>query len=127
MKRRALIVDDSEVQRYVLRAALEGDGYEVHEAAGATPALAIAATLGDTLTLACVDWDLGDDGAGSDVLRALAAAAARCTVVVVSGDVRGDMPVQALAMGAHDVLEKSGDVAALRAALRASVSRRGRG
>ncbi len=63
-----LVVDDDEGIRESIRFALEDDGYEVFEAAGAEPALALLRTLSDPLV---VMLDLVMQGGdGTVVLRA---------------------------------------------------------
>jgi CheY-like chemotaxis protein len=67
-QRRVLVVDASEVIRRVLSLILQGEGYQVHLAAGGRAALALARELRpDAMTL---DLGLGDLD-GREVLRRL--------------------------------------------------------
>ena len=123
MKPVALIVDDSELQRYVLRSAL-APGHDVREADSVAAALATEGVP----HLACIDWQLGD-GSGDEVCRALRLrdGGAACTIVVISGAPDALMLAAADAAGADAVLEKTGDVPALAAAIAAVISRRAGG
>src|SRR5438270_13341278 len=106
MKPVALIVDDSELQRYVLRSALEA-AYDVREADGVAAAVAFvdAPAVPASPALACIDWQLGD-GDGGAICRALRArhGGARCTIVVISGSADPAMSGQAREAGADAVL-----------------------
>jgi CheY-like chemotaxis protein len=126
MKPVALIVDDSELQRYVLRSALE-EGYDVRAADSVAAALA-ALTFWGAPDLACIDWQLGD-GDGGAICRALRQrdGGATATIVVISGSPDPDLRACAQKAGADAVLEKTGDLTALAAAIAALVRRRAGG
>ena len=123
MKPVALIVDDSELQRYVLRSAL-APGHDVREADSVAAALATEGVP----HLACIDWQLGD-GDGGAICRALRQrdGGATATIVVISGSPDPDLRACAQKAGADAVLEKTGDLTALAAAIAALVRRRAGG
>ncbi len=103
MAARILIADDEESIRLVLRTLLQGQGYEVLEAADGTEALALAEEHVPDFVLADVRMP------GLDGLRLTASLRERvpaATVIVMSayGSVR--LALDAIEAGAHDYLSK---------------------
>ena len=80
---RALIVDDEEGIRRVLRRFLERGGWSVEEAADATQARALLGSAPSDFDLVICDLNL-PDGSGLDVQRAAGASAER--FVVTTGE-----------------------------------------
>ncbi len=117
---KALVVDDSEIQRYFLRGVLEADGWEVVEADGVAAGLARAGGC----ALVCLDVHLADGGA-ADVLRALDAAprGRGAVVVLVSADGDG-LAELARDLGADGWVHKGGDEDEVRRAVAEALSRR---
>ena len=119
MKLRALVIDDEVQIRRLLRVALEGAGYDVHEAeAGQLGLQAAALTRPDVVLL-----DLGlPDMDGLNVLRRLREWS-RTPVVALTVRDREDDKVSALDAGADDYVTKPFSTAELLARLRAAQRR----
>jgi two-component system KDP operon response regulator KdpE len=119
MKPRALIVDDEVQIRRLLRVALEGAGYEVHEADAGQPGLqAIAIVRPEVIVL-----DLGlPDLDGLTVLQRLREWSTTPVVVLTVRDSESDK-VSALDSGADDYVTKPFSTAELLARLRAAQRR----
>src|SRR6185437_6943826 len=83
-RRVALIVEDDEAYRYLLRRPLEHEGWMVHEAADAEQGRALAISLAPTVVF--LDLNLPDDP-GESVLAALKSSDAtrHIPVIVVTG------------------------------------------
>jgi two-component system KDP operon response regulator KdpE len=114
-----LIVEDEQAIRRFVRAALEGEGYRVHEADTLRRGLLEAGTRKPDLVV----LDLGlPDGDGVDFIRDLRAWSG-VPVLVLSARVEEYDKVEALDAGADDYLIKPFGVAELLARVRA-VSRR---
>lgn len=114
-----LIVEDEQAIRRFVRAALEGEGYRVHEANTLRRGLLEAGTRKPDLVI----LDLGlPDGDGVDFIRDLRAWSGM-PVLVLSARVEEYDKVEALDAGADDYLIKPFGVAELLARVRA-VSRR---
>src|SRR5678815_4675189 len=119
MKPRALIVDDEVQIRRLLRVALEGAGYDVHEADAGQPGLqAVAIVRPEVIVL-----DLGlPDLDGLAVLRRLREWSTTPVVVLTVRDSESDK-VSALDSGADDYVTKPFSTAELLARLRAAQRR----
>src|SRR6187455_1063505 len=119
MKPRALIVDDEVQIRRLLRVALEGAGYDVHEAdAGQLGLQAIAIVRPEVIVL-----DLGlPDLDGLTVLQRLREWSTTPVVVLTVRDSESDK-VSALDAGADDYVTKPFSTAELLARLRAAQRR----
>ena len=119
MKPRALIIDDEVQIRRLLRVALEGAGYEVHEAdAGQAGLQAVAMVRPEVIVL-----DLGlPDLDGLAVLQRLREWSTTPVVVLTVRDSESDK-VSALDAGADDYVTKPFSTAELLARLRAAQRR----
>jgi two-component system, OmpR family, KDP operon response regulator KdpE len=119
MKPRALIIDDEVQIRRLLRVALEGAGYDVHEADAGQPGLqAIAIVRPEVIVL-----DLGlPDLDGLTVLQRLREWSTTPVVVLTVRDSESDK-VSALDAGADDYVTKPFSTAELLARLRAAQRR----
>ena len=119
MKPRALVIDDEVQIRRLLRVALEGAGYEVHEADAGQPGLqAVALTRPEVILL-----DLGlPDLDGLTVLQRLREWSTTPVVVLTVRDAESDK-VAALDAGADDYVTKPFSTVELLARLRAAQRR----
>jgi two-component system KDP operon response regulator KdpE len=119
MKPRALIIDDEVQIRRLLRVALEGAGYDVHEADAGQPGLqAVAIVRPEVIVL-----DLGlPDLDGLTVLQRLREWSTTPVVVLTVRDSESDK-VSALDAGADDYVTKPFSTAELLARLRAAQRR----
>ena len=119
MKPRALIIDDEVQIRRLLRVALEGAGYDVHEADAGQPGLqAVAIVRPEVVVL-----DLGlPDLDGLTVLQRLREWSTTPVVVLTVRDAESDK-VGALDAGADDYVTKPFSTAELLARLRAAQRR----
>jgi DNA-binding NtrC family response regulator len=107
-----LIVDDEAKARGSMGRLLSAAGYEILEAESLARAVA---TLQDHLPdILLLDFNL-PDGHGLDLLRKLSATKPRPQVVVVTGTANIPTAVEALQLGAADLLEKPVDMARLKA------------
>lgn len=117
-----LIVEDEQAIRRFVRAALEGEGYRVHEADTLRRGLSEAGTRKPDLVV----LDLGlPDGDGVDFIRDLRVWSG-IPVLVLSARVEEYDKVEALDAGADDYLIKPFGVAELLARVRAVCRRYGR-
>jgi DNA-binding NtrC family response regulator len=107
-----LIVDDEAKARGSMGRLLSAAGYEILEAESLARAVA---TLQDHLPdILLLDFNL-PDGHGLDLLRKLSGTKPRPQVVVVTGTANIPTAVEALQLGAADLLEKPVDMARLKA------------
>ena len=106
-----LILDDEPNIRLTFRAALEAEGYVVHEAANAAEARPLLLRGCDLLLL---DLRIGQEN-GLDVLADLRAAGLRTPTVMITAHGSVGDAVRAMKLGAIDFLEKPVQPAALRA------------
>jgi two-component system, OmpR family, KDP operon response regulator KdpE len=114
-----LIEDERHIRRFV-RAALEAEGWSVHEAETMRQGLADAATRKPDLII----LDLGlPDGNGVEFLRDLRGWS-KVPVIVLSARVGENDKIEALDAGADDYLTKPFGVGELLARIRASARRR---
>jgi two-component system KDP operon response regulator KdpE len=115
-----LVEDDKQIRRFV-RAALEDQGWVVHEADTAARGLSESSTRGPELVI----LDLGlPDADGIDLLRDLRACS-DVAVIVLSARVGELDKITALDAGADDYLTKPFAVGELLARVRAAARRRG--
>jgi two-component system response regulator AtoC len=106
-----LIVDDEAKARGSMGRLLSAEGYEILEAESLAKAVS---TLQDHLPdILLLDFNL-PDGHGLDLLRKLSATKPRPQVVVVTGTASIPTAVEALQLGAVDLLEKPVDMARLK-------------
>lgn len=106
-----LIVDDEAKARGSMGRLLSAEGYEILEADSLARAVA---TLQDHLPdILLLDFNL-PDGHGLDLLRKLSATKPRPQVVVVTGTASIPTAVEALQLGAVDLLEKPVDMTRLK-------------
>jgi DNA-binding response OmpR family regulator len=122
-RRTALVVDDSEIHRYFLRALLEPEGFDVDEAASVREAVRRARLRAPELV--CVDWGLpGESGeALCRLLRANRATRA-AAIVMFSGEDIAALDRRARAAGADRFVEKTDDGSRILAAVRAVLAAR---
>lgn len=119
MATRLLVLEDEDGLRASLRLLLEGDGYEVVEAADAEEALRLVPEAG--LDLMLVDLMLGGMDGFSFIRRARPMTEA--PIVVVSARDGAEDIVAALEAGADDYITKPFNVHEVRARLRAMLRR----
>jgi two-component system response regulator AtoC len=106
-----LIVDDEAKARGSMGRLLSAEGYEILEAESLAKAVS---TLQDHLPdILLLDFNL-PDGHGLDLLRKLSATKPRPQVVVVTGTASIPTAVEALQLGAVDLLEKPVEMARLK-------------
>jgi two-component system response regulator AtoC len=106
-----LIVDDEAKARGSMGRLLSAEGFEILEAESLARAVA---TLQDhTPDILLLDFNL-PDGHGLDLLRKLSATKPRPQVIVVTGTASIPTAVEALQLGAADLLEKPVDLARLK-------------
>jgi len=101
---RVLIVDDERNMRTMLRAVLEEEGYEVHEADGGNAALSMAANVDPDVILLDLVMPPGPDGI--TVLEQLMARLTDSAVIMMSGKATLHDAVRATRLGAFQFLEK---------------------
>ena len=111
MNGRLLILDDEPNIRLTFRAALEAEGYVVHEAANAAEARPLLLGGCDLLLL---DLRLGQEN-GLDILGDLRGAGLRTPTVMITAHGSVGDAVRAMKLGAIDFLEKPVQPATLRA------------
>jgi CheY-like chemotaxis protein len=104
-----LLVEDDPQVGALLRALLEGLGYDVCERRSGREALSAAAALGETLTVLVTDLAL-PEMSGHELIGALRASHPQLPVLIVSGYAQEDL---AAAKPGTDVLEKPFTVAQL--------------
>ncbi len=104
MSARVLIVDDEQNLRRMLRALLEEEGYDVHEAEGAGAALSLAERVDPTVVLLDLVMPPGADGI--TVLERLKVQVPDAVVILMSGKATLHDAVRATKLGAFQFLEK---------------------
>lgn len=118
---RVLIVDDGEMNRKVLRAALEREGHVAEQAANGREALALLADRPVDVVLLDLVMPQMD---GYETLAAIKADGAlrHLPVIVISGVDELDSVVRCIEMGAADYLPKPFNASLLRARINASLA-----
>lgn len=107
MKGRVLVADDEKNMRWVLRQALEGDGYEVVEAADGQQAIeAIAEQEPDVLIL---DHKMPSPD-GMEVLKRVRAEGRRFPIIMLTAHGNIESAVEAMKAGATEYLTKPFDL-----------------
>lgn len=109
----ALVIDDNECVRTLLRIALKSDGLRVIEAGSGSEALQKV----EQLDLDLVVTDLEMPAGGNDNIRRLRALRPALPIIVLSGIDSRAAKVQALASGGDLFLEKPFHLAELRTAI----------
>ncbi|UCG85671.1 MAG: sigma-54-dependent Fis family transcriptional regulator [Gemmatimonadota bacterium] len=104
MSARVLIVDDESNMRRMLRAILEQESYEVHEADGGRAALAACGAVEPEIVLLDLVMDPGPDGL--TVLEQLQEQCPDPVVIMMSGKATLADAVRATKLGAFQFLEK---------------------
>lgn len=102
VKLRILVVDDEKQIRKFLRIGLEGEGYEIVEAAGVEDALSV--TVKQRPDLVLLDLNLGPDH-GLDFLRQVREFSATPVLVLTVRDTEAEK-IELLDAGADDYLTK---------------------
>lgn len=108
----ALVADDDAAWRGTLARALARRGFRVSQAAGAAEAVSLAAA--DPPQLVVLDARMADSGLGA--LAPLRALPGRRCILLLSGYASVPMAVEAMRLGADDVLTKPADADQLLAA-----------
>jgi two-component system, OmpR family, response regulator len=112
---RVLIVDDDTVVRMLLQEICEEYGWNVVDAA--SPVEAIRAAELHQLDLVLLDFHLGDDGDGLDLLGRLHALCPTTPIVVVTGESPEELGVAIRQAGGDGVVGKPCSVAQVAALL----------
>jgi two-component system nitrogen regulation response regulator NtrX len=99
-----LVVDDEGNMRRMLRAILEQESFEVHEADGGRAALSICGAVEPDVVLLDLVMEQGPDGL--TVLEQLKAQCPEAVVIMMSGKATLDDAVRATRLGALQFLEK---------------------
>lgn len=118
---RVLVVDDGEMNRRVLRAALARDGHEVLEAADGRKALDLLACESVDVVLLDLVMPEMDGFAALSAIKGTEALA-HLPVIVISGSDELDAAVRCIEMGATDYLPKPFNAALLHARIGASLA-----
>jgi DNA-binding response OmpR family regulator len=115
-----LVIDDDVALCRWAAQLLEPAGFEVHAAHTYDAGFAAAASA-RPYDLLILDWKLGD-ASGTDLARNLRADAVRTPMIFMSGHLTTPVTVDAMRLGAVDVLDKPVDNVQLLAAVRAAVT-----
>lgn len=103
---KALVIDDSRTMRRIVVSALKGLGFETVEAEDGRQALDVLES-GDTIDLACIDWNMPVMTGYEFVVAARANPDWRdITLMMVTTESEHSQIVKALAAGAHEYLIK---------------------
>ncbi|MEE8143612.1 MAG: sigma-54 dependent transcriptional regulator [Planctomycetota bacterium] len=106
--KRILIVDDQPEVRDYVRRVMEELGYETLEANDGDQGLALFRKEGETLSLVILDLDFGPEAAtGLELLSAMQKIYPEVPVVILSGKATVSTAVEAIKLGASEVLEKN--------------------
>lgn len=103
---RILLVDDNRVNRKLMAAVLEADGYRVEEAGSGREALEGVRLLPYDLVLMDLQMSDMDGFAATAAIRALGGKAGTVPILAVSGDVEDDVVERCLAAGMNGHLAK---------------------
>jgi DNA-binding NtrC family response regulator len=118
MPKRVLIADDEKNMRWVLRQALEPDGFEVTEAADGKQALAAIAEIDPDIMLLDHRMPAPD---GMEVLRRLRAKGHTFPVIMLTAHGNVEQAVEAMKAGASEYLTKPFDLDELRIVIEKAV------
>ena len=103
---RALVIDDSRAMRRIVSAALEGFGYETHQAGHGQEALDVLQE-GYTPDLCTIDWNMPVmDGLQFVSVVRSNPAWRQVTIMMVTSESEHGQIVRALAAGAHEYVIK---------------------
>jgi two-component system chemotaxis response regulator CheY len=103
---KALVIDDSRTMRRIVGGALEGLGFEVHQAGDGQAALDLL-DAGLEVDLACIDWNMPVMDGLTFVMNIRADPSRRnLTLMMVTTESEHGQIVRALAAGAHEYLIK---------------------
>lgn len=118
-----LVIDDSEIFRYFLSAALQDEGHQVHCAANTAEGVTAIESIQPQLV--CIDLNL-DDECGLALCRQLRARAnlERTAIIIMSAEPTAEVAEVARDAGADGFVEKTGAVTHWRAAVTEAVRRR---
>src|SRR5271157_5341460 len=100
-----LIVDDEADIRMLIAGMLKDEGYATREAANSAQALAVIQARQPTLVILDI-WLQGSELDGIEILRLLRAEMPSVPVVMISGHGTIETAVEAIKIGAYDVIEK---------------------
>lgn len=117
---RVLIIDDNDEVRAMLAAVVRDLGYMPIEAAGGATGLELAATM--VPDAACLDLWM-EDMPGTEVLDLLQHLRPELPIIIVTADPLTDMNGECRARGAFDYIVKPFEIAQVRRALLAAMSR----
>jgi CheY-like chemotaxis protein len=117
---RVLIIDDNCEVRAMLATVVGGLGYAPIEAASGAAGLELAAAVSPDAV--CLDLWMDDMG-GLEVLEQLHRAQPKLPVIIITADPLTDMNLEARARGAFDYIAKPFEIAAVRRALLAAMTR----
>jgi CheY-like chemotaxis protein len=120
-----LIVDDTAMNRAVVKGMLQASGVETAEAEGAEPGLAMIEAHDYDLILMDLRMPGMDGLEAIRCIRARTDAKARLPIIVVTADDARGIREQALAAGADDLLHKPVQMAGLFDAVGRSMASRG--
>jgi DNA-binding NtrC family response regulator len=121
---RVLFVDDEPSIRLTLPSVLERHGFQVTSAASVSAALAEIRTSRFDVLLS--DLNIGEQGDGFCVVRAMRAAQPRCVNVILTGYPALESAVEALRSQVDDYLVKPADVDTIIKVLREKLASRRR-
>lgn len=114
MKPRVLVADDEKNMRWVIRQALESEGYEVLEASDGKEALKVA--YDEEPDLVILDHKMPSPD-GMEVLRRLRAKGARFPIIMLTAHGNVQTAVEAMKAGATEYLTKPFDLDELKLAI----------
>jgi two-component system response regulator MtrA len=116
-----LVVDDEQTLRHFLRLHLQGQGYQVSEAADGQTALDLIGQ--NNFDVALVDLRLTDMD-GLDIVRHLRQVSPKTSVIILTAYASLNSAIEALRQGAHDYLSKPFDTGELLASVADGIARR---
>ena len=111
LSKRLLFVDDEEGIRTTLPTILERRGFDVRVAASVPEALSEIRTHEFDVLLS--DLNIGEDGDGFSVIRAMRKAHPKCVAILLTGYPAFETAVQAIEDGVDGYLVKPADISSL--------------